>query len=337
MSRSKTSLFPKHHILGVLGLANVRQHIPQLSWETPGRDTDQGSGHSLPNTRSGTALAWGVTWCQGKVSAHRHCCGFLVASHLWKQSQRGNCLSQFTSLRGVPVWTPDPQRFWTVGVSGTAKSQAQGFQNIPALSEREHRHHPPSGGICCQPPPRPQGFKHRMEKIFKITESSHVSLRCQYVSSSWTALLLRMLLLFPTIPEGTAHSVLPSAFLTLPNPLADVQQTRGTAQPWCSCPAGSTALVIPNPTLQPSSGNSKPQLNTPQRSPGPSSCRPSQYHLWIRLGQAPNPGKSCKTDMHRPPPCPNFPALLKTPDFSCGEAHSTISSGFGKICSSRVF
>lgn len=51
MSRSKISLFPKRHNLGMLGLANVRQRIPQFSWKIPGRDIYQGSGYSLQNTK----------------------------------------------------------------------------------------------------------------------------------------------------------------------------------------------------------------------------------------------------------------------------------------------
>lgn len=47
MSKSKINLFPKHHILGMLGLASVRQHIPQFSWKIPGRDICQGSGYKV--------------------------------------------------------------------------------------------------------------------------------------------------------------------------------------------------------------------------------------------------------------------------------------------------
>lgn len=73
MSRSKINLFPKHHIPGMLGLANVRQHIPQICWKIPGRSIYQGSGYRVCQTpRSGTVPAWDVTWYQGNVIAHRH-------------------------------------------------------------------------------------------------------------------------------------------------------------------------------------------------------------------------------------------------------------------------
>lgn len=94
MSRSQINLFPKHHILAMLGLANVRQHIPQFSWKSPGRDIYQRSGHSLPNTKE----------CDSpSVNTDTGVAKTMVFSHCWKQFQMGNCLSQLKSLRGVCI------------------------------------------------------------------------------------------------------------------------------------------------------------------------------------------------------------------------------------------
>lgn len=151
MSRSKINLFPKHHILGMLGLANMKQHHmnqyeqPQFSWKIPGRDINQGSGYSLPNTQQ-----WDTSCLGGDVVPRKcHWTQTLAWQRPWlsdglplleaiPEEKLPHSLHLLEGSALLPAWTPVPQRLWTVGVSGTAeKSPAQGFLNIPASSEKE--------------------------------------------------------------------------------------------------------------------------------------------------------------------------------------------------------
>lgn len=78
-----------------------------------------------------------MTWCQGNVTEHRHWCGkdhgFLMASHHWKQFQRGHWLSQFTSLRGIPP---------SLDTSSTEILDCWGFRHCKGKSSPRILEHP---------------------------------------------------------------------------------------------------------------------------------------------------------------------------------------------------
>lgn len=209
-----------------------------------------------------------------------HCHGkdhdFLMASHHWKQFQRGNCLSEFTHPSEgsaiPPARTPAPGRLCTAGVSGTAqKSPAQGFLNIlsiPALSEREHGHSPPNWGVCChsQPPhhdPRVShlGWKRHLRPLSptmcQLDPSMYFLQRHLF---HWEhSFYFPVFIIFPAfISQYSGRNCPLRTPLCLPDPAKFLGRCSAATRLWhspalCSCPAGSTALLIPEPALQPNS------------------------------------------------------------------------------------
>lgn len=208
--------------------------------------------------------------CQGNVTGHRlvWLTGFLTASHRWEQLQRGNCLPVCIPGGVCTAASPDTSSTETLHCR---ESPAQRFLNVlmqpedswtsctSLLQQRGSTDTSPHVEGPAASPTAPGFHTH----LGKTIQDHQVQPGASWMPGCVPRGRLPLGIL---VSQCSGRQWALSASLCLPDPAQLLSPAL------CSCPAGSTALLIPDPALQ------RPAKHTPDITPGPST-RPREQ-LW---------------------------------------------------------